>query len=173
MIYRSKGRDSTAALLCQPLLSSLLYWLNLTRSPTGPFFQIFFLTPLQSKQNAFLRLELLNLSHSQRESPQGWRAGPQLDGQLRGDIRASRTAPAQQDSPNPAGQPQQDSPSRAAPAGQPQHWHWRMGWSLPMGSARAGTRDPGSRDAEWNRKNLRQDCRKEGSVWCTGQGDTV
>lgn len=111
VIYRSKGRDSTAALLCQPLLSSLLYWLNLTRSPTGPFFQVFFLTPLQSKQNAFLRLELLNLSHSQRESPQGWRAGPQLDGQLRGDIRASRTAPAQQDSPNPAGQPQQDSPS--------------------------------------------------------------
>lgn len=42
VIYRSQGRDSTAALLCQPLLSSLLCWLDLTRSPTGPFFQVFF-----------------------------------------------------------------------------------------------------------------------------------
>lgn len=80
------------ALLCQPLFSSLVCWLNLTRSPRGPFFQIFFSPPLlQGKQSAFLRrqFELLNRSCASRERCWGRRVGMVTSGH-----RSQRSCPS-------------------------------------------------------------------------------
>lgn len=50
VIYRRQGRGGIGVLLRQPLFSSLVCWLNLTRSPRGPLFQIFFSPPFRANK---------------------------------------------------------------------------------------------------------------------------